>query len=75
MARRTIRHRTAADRPQSGGPHPQLPLAMEFPELPADSQPRARGPSRTRASPARILRMRDIVQLTGPAALAATPAR
>jgi prophage regulatory protein len=65
MARRTIRRRTAAERPPSGFPHPQLPLAMEFPEVPADVPPHARGSSRTRVSPARILRMRDIVQLTG----------
>lgn len=65
MARSSIRRRSTAKRLPSAIPHPQLPLAMEFPEVPPDSHAHARVSSRTRASAPRILRMRDIVQLTG----------
>jgi predicted DNA-binding transcriptional regulator AlpA len=65
MARRIIRRRAARQRPQCGDSHPQLSLAMEFPSIPHDSDLRLVPPSRARGVKLRILRMRDVVSLTG----------
>lgn len=65
MARRICRRRAAAEEFPSGDPDPQLPLAMDFPEISSDADSRVRRPGRARPTTARILRMRDIVKLTG----------
>jgi predicted DNA-binding transcriptional regulator AlpA len=65
MARRTVRNKIVPEVLPLANPHPQLPLAMEFPAILVPPDRRSRQSLAAKVATSRILRMRDVVRLTG----------